>query len=322
MNKILITRKIPQKFIEQLEQIGDVVMWDKELTPMPRETFLSEVKDATACFITLSESVDEEVLTEASDLKIIANMAVGYDNIDVVRANDHDITVTNTPDVLTETTAELGFTLMLTVARRIIEAERYVQEGQWQSWGPYLLSGKDVHGSTVGIYGMGGIGRAFARRLKGFNTRILYHNRTQNPEAEKELDATYVSFETLLKESDFVICTAPLTPQTENQFDSKAFNLMKNDAIFINIGRGAIVDETALVEALRNHTILGFGLDVLRQEPIDVNHPLLKLDNAVIVPHIGSASRLTRDRMVQLCVNNILAVLNHQLPITPVKVNN
>lgn len=322
MNKILITRKIPQKFIEQLEQIGDVVMWDKELTPMPRETFLSEVKDATACFITLSESVDEEVLTEASDLKIIANMAVGYDNIDVVRANDHDITVTNTPDVLTETTAELGFTLMLTVARRIIEAERYVQEGQWQSWGPYLLSGKDVHGSTVGIYGMGGIGRAFARRLKGFNTRILYHNRTQNPEAEKELDATYVSFETLLKESDFVICTAPLTPQTENQFDSKAFNLMKNDAIFSNIGRGAIVDETALVEALRNHTILGCGLDVLRQEPIDVNHPLLKLDNAVIVPHIGSASRLTRDRMVQLCVNNILAVLNHQLPITPVKVNN
>lgn len=322
MNKILITRKIPQKFIEQLEQIGDVVMWDKELTPMPRETFLSEVKDATACFITLSESVDEEVLTEASDLKIIANMAVGYDNIDVVRANDHDITVTNTPDVLTETTAELGFTLMLTVARRIIEAERYVQEGQWQSWGPYLLSGKDVHGSTVGIYGMGGIGRAFARRLKGFNTRILYHNRTQNPEAEKELDATYVSFETLLKESDFVICTAPLTPQTENQFDSKAFNLMKNDAIFINIGRGAIVDETALVEALRNHTILGCGLDVLRQEPIDVNHHLLKLDNAVIVPHIGSASRLTRDRMVQLCVNNILAVLNHQLPITPVKVNN
>ncbi|MBF2260932.1 2-hydroxyacid dehydrogenase [Staphylococcus capitis] len=322
MNKILITRKIPQQFIEQLEQIGDVVMWDKELTPMPRETFLSEVKDATACFITLSESVDEEVLTEASDLKIIANMAVGYDNIDVVRANDHDITVTNTPDVLTETTAELGFTLMLTVARRIIEAERYVQEGQWQSWGPYLLSGKDVHGSTVGIYGMGGIGRAFARRLKGFNTRILYHNRTQYPEAEKELDATYVSFETLLKESDFVICTAPLTPQTENQFDSKAFNLMKNDAIFINIGRGAIVDETALVEALRNHTILGCGLDVLRQEPIDVNHPLLKLDNAVIVPHIGSASRLTRDRMVQLCVNNILAVLNHQLPITPVKVNN
>ncbi|MHB7942219.1 2-hydroxyacid dehydrogenase [Staphylococcus capitis] len=322
MNKILITRKIPQQFIEQLEQIGDVVMWDKELTPMPRETFLSEVKDATACFITLSESVDEEVLTEASDLKIIANMAVGYDNIDVVRANDHDITVTNTPDVLTETTAELGFTLMLTVARRIIEAERYVQEGQWQSWGPYLLSGKDVYGSTVGIYGMGDIGRAFARRLKGFNTRILYHNRTQNPEAEKELDATYVSFESLLKESDFVICTAPLTPQTENQFDSKAFNLMKNDAIFINIGRGAIVDETALVEALRNHTILGCGLDVLRQEPIDVNHPLLKLDNAVIVPHIGSASRLTRDRMVQLCVNNILAILNHQLPITPVKVNN
>lgn len=322
MKKILITRKISHQFIEQLEQIGHVVMWDKELTPMPREAFLSEVKDATACFITLSESIDEEVLKEASKLKIIANMAVGYDNIDVQKANDNGITVTNTPDILTETTAELGFTLMLTVARRIVEAERYVQEGQWQSWGPYLLSGKDVHDSTVGVYGMGDIGRAFARRLKGFNTRILYHNRTQNQDAENELNATYVSFEILLKESDYVICTAPLTPQTENQFESNAFKLMKNDAIFINIGRGAIVDETALVEALRNKDILGCGLDVLRQEPIDMNHPLLKFDNVVIVPHIGSASRLTRDRMVQLCVNNIVAVLNKQLPITPVKVNN
>ena len=165
MNKILITRKVPQPFVKQLERIGNVVMWDKELTPMPREAFLEEIKDATACLSTLSERIDEEVLKEASNLKVIANMAVGYDNIDVNKASQYGITVTNTPHVLTETTAELGFTLMLTVARRIIEAATYVQEGQWESWGPYLLSGKDVYGSTVGIFGMGDIGKAFAHRL-------------------------------------------------------------------------------------------------------------------------------------------------------------
>ena len=199
MNKILITRKVPQPFVKQLERIGNVVMWDKELTPMPREAFLEEIKDATACLSTLSERIDEEVLKEASNLKVIANMAVGYDNIDVNKASQYGITVTNTPHVLTETTAELGFTLMLTVARRIIEAATYVQEGQWESWGPYLLSGKDVYGSTVGIFGMGDIGKAFAHRLKGFNTRILYHNRSRHSDAEKELNATYVTFEELLK---------------------------------------------------------------------------------------------------------------------------
>lgn len=319
MNKILITCKIPQQFVNQLKQIGDVVMWDKELTPMPRQTFLNEVKEADACFITLSEKIDVELLKEAPHLKVIANMAVGFDNIDVKKANDIGITVTNTPDVLTETTAELGFTLMLTVARRIIEAERYVQEGQWESWGPYLLSGKDVHGSTIGIYGMGDIGKAFARRLKGFNTRILYHNRSRHKDAERDLNATYVSFEKLLMESDFVICTAPLTSETANRFNKNTFKVMKNDAIFINIGRGAVVDEDALIDAIQNKEILGCGLDVLRHEPIDANHPLLKFENVVIVPHIGSASRQTRDRMVQLCVDNIEAVLNHQSPITPVK---
>ncbi|BBD90576.1 2-hydroxyacid dehydrogenase [Staphylococcus caprae] len=322
MNKILITRKVPQPFVKQLERIGNVVMWDKELTPMPREAFLEEIKDATACLSTLSERIDEEVLKEASNLKVIANMAVGYDNIDVNKASQYGITVTNTPHVLTETTAELGFTLMLTVARRIIEAATYVQEGQWESWGPYLLSGKDVYGSTVGIFGMGDIGKAFAHRLKGFNTRILYHNRSRHSDAEKELNATYVTFEELLKESDFVICTAPLTQETENKFDAKAFEMMKNDAIFINIGRGAIVDEEALVAALQRHDILACGLDVLRQEPIDMNHPLLQLPNAVVLPHIGSASRRTRDRMIQLCVDNILAVLENKPPITAVEFKN
>ncbi|MBI5971890.1 2-hydroxyacid dehydrogenase [Staphylococcus caledonicus] len=319
MGKILVTRKIPEQFIEQLEQLGDVHMWDDEFEPMPRAQFLTELEDADACFITLSEKIDKESIEHAKNVKIIANMAVGYDNIDVALANQNGIVITNTPNVLTETTAELGFTLMLTVARRIIEAQQYVQNSQWKSWGPYLLSGKDVHGSTVGIYGMGDIGRSFARRLQGFNTTILYHNRSRHEDAERQLNAQYVSFEELLERSDFVICTAPLTPETANKFDEKAFSKMKNDAIFINIGRGAIVDEEALVNALNNNEIGGCGLDVLREEPIRLDHPLLKMQNVVILPHIGSASVVTRDRMIQLCVDNIEAVLQGKAPETPVK---
>lgn len=318
MAKILVTRKIPDHFVQQLEQFGEVEMWDEALVPMPRSKFLTAIKDAIACFITLSEQIDHEVIAQAPHLRIVANMAVGYDNIDISLAKSRDIVVTNTPDVLTETTAELGFTLMLSVARRIVEAEKYVQDGRWTSWGPYLLSGKDVYGSTVGIFGMGAIGQAFARRLSGFNTRTLYHNRSRREDVERELKVTYADFDTLLEESDFVICTAPLTAETKNKFNAEAFQAMKQDAIFINIGRGAIVDEDALVFALEQGDIAGCGLDVLREEPINEKHPLLSMPNAVILPHIGSASVKTRNRMIQLCIDNIVAVLQQQAPLTPV----
>ena len=318
MQKIVVSRKIPQKFIKQLEDIGEVEVWDASLTPMPREKFLTTLKDATACFVTLSEIMDEEVIEAAPNLKVIANMAVGYDNIDIDLMQSKGIVVTNTPGVLTETTAELGFTLMLAVARRVVEAETYVQNGEWQSWGPYLFAGKDLYQANVGIYGMGDIGKAFARRLKGFNTNIMYHNRTRHKDDEEALGALYVSFETLLKESDFVICTVPLTAETRDKFDDKAFKMMKKDAIFINIGRGAVVDEEALVKALQNEEIKACGLDVLREEPIDMQHPLLSMNNATILPHIGSASVITRDRMIQLCIDNIKLVLDEKDPKTPV----
>lgn len=321
MQKIVVSRKIPEKFIKQLETIGEVEVWDASYKPMPRDKFLTALKDATACFVTLSEKMDEEVIEAAPNLKVIANMAVGYDNIDVQLMQSKDIVVTNTPGVLTETTAELGFTLMLAVARRVVEAESYVQNGEWQSWGPYLFAGKDLFHANVGIYGMGDIGKAFARRLKGFNTNIMYHNRTRRPDDEEALGALYVPFETLLKESDFIVCTAPLTAETRDKFDEKAFKMMKNDAVFINIGRGAIVDEEALVSALQNEEIKACGLDVLREEPIDTTHPLLSMKNATIIPHIGSASVITRDRMVQLCVDNIQLVLNEKQPKTPVTIN-
>ncbi|MDG0843190.1 D-glycerate dehydrogenase [Staphylococcus equorum] len=318
MNKIVVSRKIPKLFIEQLETLADVEVWNESYTPMPRDKFLASLKDATACLITLSEKIDEEVMEAAPHLKVIANMAVGFDNIDVQLVQSKGIVVTNTPGVLTETTAELGFTLMLTVARRIVEAEQYVQRGEWQSWGPYLLAGKDLYNAKVGIYGMGDIGKAFARRLKGFNANIMYHNRSRHKDAEEALGALYVPFDTLLEHSDFIICTAPLTEDTRNKFDTAAFKKMKNNAIFINIGRGAVVDEQALVNALQDGEIAACGLDVLRQEPIEMTHPLLSMKNAVIVPHIGSASVLTRNRMIQLCVDNIRLVLSHKNAKTPI----
>lgn len=319
MEKVIVTRKIPQPFIEQLEAFAEVEVWNESYTPMPREKFLDSLKDATACFITLSEKIDEAVIESAPHLKVIANMAVGFDNIDVPLVHSKGIIATNTPEVLTETTAELGITLLLSVARRIVEAEQYVQRGEWQSWGPYLLAGKDLYNAKVGIFGMGDIGKAFARRLKGFNTNIMYHNRTRYKDAEEKLGALYVSFDTLLENSDFIVCTAPLTEDTRDKFNEVAFKKMKNDAIFINIGRGAVVDEQALVKALQEGEIAACGLDVLRQEPIDMSHPLLSMSNALIVPHIGSASVITRNRMIQLCVDNIRLVLNDNQPKTPIK---
>ncbi|QLK85596.1 D-glycerate dehydrogenase [Staphylococcus sp. 17KM0847] len=305
MEKILVTRQIPAKFKQRLEALGEVEMWDHHLTPMPRETFLQAAADKTVLLVTLSEQIDNALFQQAPHLKIIANMAVGYDNIDLVSAEQHGVVISNTPHVLTETTAELGFALMMAASRRLPEAIDYVQDGQWESWGPYLLAGKDIYHAKVGIFGMGEIGKAFARRLKGFNADILYHNRSRNTKAEHELGAFYTSFETLIRESDFVVCTAPSTPETQNKFDRSVFQMMRDDAIFVNIGRGDLVVEEDLVEALIAGEIAGCALDVVRDEPIRMDHPLLKQPNAIITPHIGSATVLTRDQMIQTCVLNI-----------------
>lgn len=305
MEKILVTRRIPEKFKQRLELIGEVEMWDHHLTPMPREQFMEAAADKTILLITLSEKIDRDLLEQAPNLKIIANMAVGYDNIDLTEAEKRDVVISNTPHVLSETTAELGFTLMMAASRRLSEAIDYVKDGKWESWGPYLLAGKDIYRSKVGIFGMGEIGRALARRLKGFNADILYHNRSRNTKAENELGAFYTSFETLVRESDFIVCTAPSTPDTRDKFNKEVFKMMRNDAIFVNIGRGDIVVEEDLVEALQTGEIAGCALDVVRDEPIRMDHPLLTLPNAIVTPHIGSATVLTRDQMIQTCVLNI-----------------
>ncbi|UTH14398.1 2-hydroxyacid dehydrogenase [Macrococcus equipercicus] len=321
MSKVLITRAVPERFLEDLRQTAEVTVYPEELKPMTREQFLDESKDKTVVITMLSDRVDQEFMDHCPELKAVINLAVGYDNIDLDYAAAKGIIVCNTPDVLTETTAELAFTLMLVTARRIIEAAQMVQDSRWIGWAPYLMAGQDVYGKTVGIYGMGAIGRAFARRCSGFGMTILYHNRSRQEAAESELGVKYADFDELITTSDYVVCTAPLTAETAGKFNKDVFSRMKEDAIFINIGRGGHVIEEDLLHAVQHRKILAAGLDVLAEEPINKNHPFLAEPNIVVLPHIGSASVETRDAMIQLCVDNARRIINGEQPLTPVKMN-
>jgi glyoxylate reductase len=313
---VYITRKLPEETITDLTEHFEVKMWDHEDIPAPREVILKEAQKASALITMLSDKVDEEVLSAGDDLKVVANLAVGYDNIDLETATKRGIIVTNTPDVLTETTADLTFSLLMAAARRIVEAAEYIKAGKWGGWSPYLLAGHDVYGKTIGIVGMGKIGEAVARRAKGFGMEILYHNRSRKLDAEKELGAVYCSFEELVEKSDFVVSLAPLTPETRNLFTADVFEKMKKSSIFINAGRGAVVDEQALYDALKNGEIAAAGLDVFEKEPIAADHPLLELPNVTAIPHIGSASTETRTTMIKLCGANVKAVLTGDSPKT------
>lgn len=293
-------------------------MWEDEHTPIPREVLMREAKEADGLLCLLTEKIDRPFLDHASHLKIIANMAVGYDNIDVEAAKEKGIIVTNTPDVLTETTADLTFALLMATARRLVEANHFIYQDKWGEWSPFLLAGTDIHHKTIGIVGMGRIGEAVARRAKGFQMNLLYHNRTRKKTVEQELDVSYVSFEELLEKSDFVVSLLPLSEQTENIFDKRAFEQMKSSAIFINVSRGGVVDEKALYDALKNKVITAAGLDVFKDEPIPSSHPFTSLSNVVLLPHIGSASITTRENMLTLCLENIRAVFQHEAPISPV----
>lgn len=293
-------------------------MWEDEHTPIPREVLMREAKEADGLLCLLTEKIDRPFLDHASHLKIIANMAVGYDNIDVKAAKEKGIIVTNTPDVLTETTADLTFALLMATARRLVEANHFIYQDKWGEWSPFLLAGTDIHHKTIGIVGMGRIGEAVARRAKGFQMNLLYHNRTRKKTVEQELDVSYVSFEELLEKSDFVVSLLPLSEQTENIFDKRAFEQMKSSAIFINVSRGGVVDEKALYDALKNKVITAAGLDVFKDEPISSSHLFTSLSNVVLLPHIGSASITTRENMLTLCLENIRAVFQHEAPISPV----
>lgn len=315
---LFITRKLPDSIVSKFSEKFEIRMWEQEEIPIPYEKLLDEARDADALLTILSDKIDEDVLSAGDRLKVVANLAVGFDNIDVKKASEKGIAVCNTPDVLTDTTADLTFALLMAAARRIVEADRFVKEDNWNSWSPLLLAGHDVHHKTIGIVGMGKIGETVAKRASGFDMKILYHNRSRKPQVEEKLGALYRTFDELVRESDFIVCLTPLTNETKHLFTRKVFQQMKKSAIFVNASRGPVVDEDALYDSLKAGEIAGAGLDVFEKEPISASHPLLTLKNVVALPHIGSASIDTRTAMMEMCFANIDAVLSGKEPIAKV----
>jgi glyoxylate reductase len=314
---VYITRRIPSEAVDVLRDAAEVRQWDDD-DPIPRDVLLREVVEADALFPMITERIDDEVLDRAPKLRIVANMAVGYDNIDVPACTRRKVRVTNTPDVLTETSADLAFALLMSVGRKIVQGDRYVRRGEWKIWGPLLHLTPDIHGATLGIVGLGRIGQAVARRASGFNMRVLYYSRTRREDLEREHGYEYLSLDNLLAVSDFVSIHVSLNESTRHLFGTEQFRKMKPSGILINTGRGPLVDQRALYEALRTGEIAAAALDVTDPEPIQMDDPLLTLDNCIITPHVGSASFATRTRMATLAAENIAAVLSGKPPVTPV----
>ncbi|MGH7355671.1 MAG: 2-hydroxyacid dehydrogenase [Candidatus Rokuibacteriota bacterium] len=287
-------------------------------TPLPKAELAKRLQGKNGLICHIISTIDDEVLAGAPSLRVVANVAVGFNNIDVAAARRRGVVVTNTPDVLTETTADFAWALLMAAARRVVEADRFARSGQWTRWQWDLLWGQDVWGKTLGVVGFGRIGRTVARRALGFGMRILYHDTVRaEPAAERELHATYTERDELLRQADFVTLHALLTPETRHLIDARALGLMKKTAILVNAARGPVVDEVALVGALTEGRIAGAGLDVFEEEP-KVHPGLLPLTNVVLAPHIASASYDTRLAMATLAVKNCVAVLEGQPPLTPV----
>jgi len=315
--KILISNVLPEEALDLIPK-DITVDYNGADTPLPKAELLARLKGKDGLVCHIVSAIDDEVLAAAPTLKVVANVAVGYNNIDVAAARRRGVVVTNTPDVLTETTADFAWALLMAAARRVVEADHFARSGRWQRWQWDLLWGADVHGKTLGILGFGRIGRAVARRASGFDMRVLYHDAVRpEPAVERELRVTYAEPETILREADFVSLHTPLLPETRHLINERTLRLMKKTALLVNAARGPIVDEAALVRALKEGWIAGAGIDVFEEEP--TIHPgLAPLPNVVLAPHIASASRDTRIAMATLAVRNCLAVLDGKPPLTPV----
>lgn len=311
--KVLVTGRLPDEVVALIEKDHHVEINSQD-RPMDRESLLSRVgeKEGLVCMIT--DRIDTELLNCAPHLKIIANYGVGFNHIDINAATERGVPVTNTPGVLTDSTADLAFALILASGRRLVEGDRNTRAGEFTFWAPLHFLGQDITGKTLGIIGLGRIGQAVAKRAAGFAMKVIYYNRQRlEGEEEKALNVVYASFKTLLEESDFVSLHVPLTPQTTHLIGQKELNLMKPSAYLINSSRGPVVDEKSLVEALKKQVICGAGLDVYENEP-ELTSGLTDLGNVVLLPHIGSATIETRTRMAQMAAENLLAGLSGEIP--------
>lgn len=309
---VFVTRLIPEAGLSLVRAHCDADIWP-EIMPPPYEVLRERLRGKDGLLCTLNDRIDSALIDSAGpQLKVISQMAVGYDNIDVRAAHARSIPIGNTPGVLTDATADLAFALLLCAARRLVEGIEYIRAGRWITWEPMALLGGDLSGATLGILGLGRIGQAVARRARGFDLRLIACSPDASPEDAARLGVELVSFAELLRQSDYLTIHVPLNPQTRHLIDAAALNQMKSSAILVNTSRGGVVDQPALIEALRNGVIAGAALDVTDPEPLPADHPLLSLPNVVVVPHIGSASRRTRDNMARMAAENLIAGVSGQ----------
>ncbi len=314
---VFITREIPEKGLSQIRQESDAVEVFRGDSPIPRARLEDGIQDADGLLCLLTDRIDRSLMERASNLKVISNYAVGYDNIDVDAATEHGILVTNTPGVLTRATAELTWALLLSTVRRVVEADQFVREDRYRGWSPTLFRGLELGGKTLGIFGAGRIGQAVGRKAGAFDMSICYCSRSRKKEFEQETGATYMEQDQLLSGSDVLTLHCPSTPETRGLLDEQALRKMKEGAYLINTARGDVVDESALVTLLEEGHLAGAGLDVFEEEP-DVHPGLVELDNVVLLPHIGSATHRTRDRMADMAAKNLLAGVRGEKPPHPV----
>ena len=308
--RVYVTRQIFPDALDLIEKFAELELWPDDEPPSP-EQLMEAMSNVDGAIINVMDRIDAPLLDAAPKLRVLSQVAAGLDNIDIPEATKRDIMVGYTPGVLAKSTADLAFALLLAVARRVVESDKWVREGNWKiSHHPMFWLGSEVNGSTLGILGLGGIGLEMAKRAKGFDMKILYHSRTRKPETEKEYGLKYASFKRVLAESDFLSIHVPLTPQTNHFIGEKQLKMMKPSSILVNLSRGPVVDTEALQQALTKGTIAGAGLDVFDPEPVPTDHPILGLDNVVVLPHIGSASNRSRREMHLLAARNLLAGLN------------
>ena len=312
--RVYVTRELPERGLHIIKERFDAEVWP-EYAPPPKEVITEKAAKVDALATLLSDKIDAEVFDAAPNLRIVSQFAVGFDNIDVKEATKRGIYVTNTPGVLTETTADFAWALLMAAARRVVEADRYVRAGKWKvGWHPAMLQGRDVYGATLGIVGLGRIGSSIAKRARGFDMKVLYYDVIRRQDLEKELKIEYVEIDTLLQKADFVTINVPLLKATYHLIDEKKLRLMKKTAILINNARGPVIDEKALYKALKEGWIASAGLDVFEQEPTPQSNPLLTLENVIVAPHISSASFETRSRMSEMVAENLVAFFESRVP--------